>query len=234
MNLARYITLIVRKKVFWPVNSPNDNDMKFIKRETNSTGEIMRSMFTLLSLLTLTSVADGQNIIDWDGNYQLHLSDFKSPTTEIGDVNIYSLHTASGIDFSFAMSHAEFMFTKNFNAKVNCSFKRDAASLVALDSAFAQDLVNFARYEFDLSELFARKFRKRLYEEKGAFSDISFFKPVYDAIQKEFTERDAIAGKQTEFGRKKERLNELHQEVLAQIGELSDFCKICKPSKKKK
>jgi hypothetical protein len=194
----------------------------------------MRHTFILTFFLALTPIVYGQNIINWDGNYQLQLSDFQSPSTEIGDVNIYSLHTASGIDFSFAMSHAEFMFTKNFNAKVNCSFKRDAASLVAPDSSFAQVLVNFARYEFDLSELYARKFRKQLYEEKGAFSDISFFKPVYDVIQKEFIERHALAGKQTEYGKKKEKLNELHQEVLTQIEGLSDFCKMCKPSKKKK
>jgi hypothetical protein len=188
----------------------------------------------ILAFIALTSVVKAQSSLDWDGNYQLQLSDFQSASTQIGSVNMYSLHTASGIDFSFAMSNAEFMFTKNFNTKVNCSFKRDAASLIAPDSSFAMDLVNFARYEFDLSELYARKLRKRLYEEKGAFSNINFFKPVYDDIQKELIERHALAGKQTELGRNKEKLNELRLEVLKEIETLSDFCKICKPPKKKK
>ena len=138
------------------------------------------------------------------------------------------------MDFSFYMSSGEFMFTKNFNSKVNCTFKRDAASLIAPDSLVALDLLNFSRYEFDLSELYARKFRKRLYEEKGAFSDVSFFRPIYDEIQKEFTERHTLAGTQTELGRDIANLNTLHQEVLNEITVLSDFCKACKPPKKKK
>ncbi len=126
------------------------------------------------------------------------------------------------------------MFTKNFNSKVNCTFNRDAASLVAPDSLTAMDLLDFARFEFDLSELYARKFRKKIYEEKGAFSEASFFRPLYDKIQQEFTERHTIAGQESDLGRNKEKLNELHQAVLKEIEQLSDFCKLCKPPKKKK
>lgn len=188
----------------------------------------------VVAFFTLVIPLNGQNAIEWDGKYQLQLSDFQSSTTQIGGTNVYSLHTASGIDFSFYMSNAEFIFTKNFNSKVNCSFNRNAASLVAPDSLTATALLAFARYEFDLSELYARKFRKRLYEEKGAFSDASFFKPVYDEIQGEFSERHTIAGKSTDLGRDKEMLKQLHQEVLIEIAQLAAFCKTCKPPKKKK
>lgn len=191
-------------------------------------------IFVLMVLVTTTSFLNAQNIIDWDDNYQLQLSDFQSPSSQIGDVNIYSLYTISGMDFSFQMSLGEFAFTKNFNSKVNCTFKRNASAIVAPDTMTALGLVNFARYEFDLSELYARKFRRSLYEEKGAFSDLQFFQPIYETIQMEFTQRHSEAGKETELGQNNETLSALHGEVKREIQELADFCKTCKPPKKKK
>jgi len=192
----------------------------------------MKRIFILCFLFSFTTVKS-QNIIDWDGIYKLQLSDFKSTASQIGDVNIYSLACGAAIDFAFHMTSGEFMFTKNFNSKVKCIFNRDASSLVATDTLMALQLLDFARYDFDLTELYARKFRKRLYEEKGAFSDASFFKPVYDDIQREFLERHTLAAKNTDLGRNSEKLSVLHQQVLTEIDELADYCKTCKPSKKK-
>jgi len=183
--------------------------------------------------LLITTLSYSQNDIPWDGKYQLQSSDFQSSATQIGSETVYSLHTASSMEFSFYMSNFAFMLTKNFNSKVSNTFKRDAASLVAPTAELATDLVSFAQFEFDLSEFYARKFRKKLYEEKGAFSNISFFKPLFDNIQKEMVERDTNAGKATDLGRKKEKLQALHEEVLKEIQELNDFCKECQPPKKK-
>ncbi len=193
----------------------------------------MKLLVILVFLIAIT-VAKAQSVVDWDINYQLQFVDFRSPTTQIGKGSVYSLRTGATMGFSFHMSNAEFMFTKNFNSKVNCSFNRDAASIIAPDSLTALHLLSFARYEFDLSELYARKFRKKLYEEKGTLSDAGFFKPIYNQIQQEFNERGTIATGQTDTGRNVDRLKELHQEVLAEIELLADYCKLCKPSKKKK
>ncbi len=195
---------------------------------------ILIRLFLLVIFCSLVSIVSSQSIIEWDGKYQLQLTDFQSRATQIGESNIYSIHTTSGIQFAYAMSNAEFMMTKNFNSKVSCSFDRSAASIVASDSTLALYLVGFARYEFDLSELYARKLRKRIYEEKSAFSNINFFQPIYNEIQQAFTERHTTAGKVTDLGRNQEKLKTLHQEVLDEIEELSEFCKACKPVKKKK
>jgi hypothetical protein len=194
---------------------------------------IMKAI-SLLALFFTFALGSAQNDIEWDGLYKIKLSDFQSPSTQIGGVTTNSLYVAAGIDFSFYMSNVEFMLTKNFNPKVNCTFKRTASSLVATDSIMANDMLNFAQYEFDLSELYARKFRKRIYEEKGAFTNTTFFKPIFDEIQKEYSERFTQEGKITEIGRKKEVLIDLHQAVLKEIEEYSDYCKSCKPLKKTK
>ena len=133
----------------------------------------MKKTFTGLYLL-FTTIIFSQNDIVWDGKYQLEVSDFQSSATQIGGVNVASLHTSLGVDFSFYMSNFEFMVTKNFNTKVNNTFKRESASLVAPDENSAKDLVDYARFQFDLTELYARKFRKKIFEEKGAFSNITF------------------------------------------------------------
>ncbi len=175
-----------------------------------------------------------QNDVEWDGKYQIQLSDFKSKATQIGNVNTNSIQTASGLNFSIQMSNVEFMFTKNFNSKVSTTFKRESASIIATETITANRMVKFAQYEFDLSELYARKLRQNLYLNKGTFSDISFLQPLYDTIQKEYVEEHGEASKKTNLGQKEDVLKELNEDVLKRIQELSDFCKSCKPPKKKK
>jgi hypothetical protein len=188
---------------------------------------------SLTMALAISSV-NAQNIIEWDKNYKLQLSDFQAMTTQVGNSNIYSLHSSSRMEVFFQMSNYEFMLSKHFNSIVKCSFTRNLASLIAPDEEIANSLLNYAQYQFDLGELYSRKLRKRLYEEKRAFSSITFFQPIYDDVQKEFVEREAFAGRETDIGREKARLTVLHEAVLEEINELSDFCKTCKPPKRKK
>ncbi len=190
-----------------------------------------RTIFILFTLITL--ISNAQNVIEWDENYKLVLSDFQSSSSKIGG-NIYSLNSGSRMDFSFYMSNYEFMFTKNFNEKVSNTFRKSSASLIAPDDSIADALVQFAQYEFDLSELYARKFRKNMYDKKGAFSDVGFFRPIYDQLQQEFVDRHATAASLTDIGREKALLIELQTQVMVEIKELADFCKTCKPLKKKK
>jgi hypothetical protein len=187
-----------------------------------------------ITLLFIAVQINAQNNIEWDGKYQLQLSDFQSNATQIGAVKINSIHTASSLDFAFQMSNVEFMFTKNFNAKVISSFKRDAASIIATDSITAKYLLNFAQYEFDLSELYARKLRKEIYDKKGTFSDVSFLQVLFNSIQQHYTEDHAMASKNTNLGQEEEKLAAIHSAVLQKINELPDFCKNCKPPKKAK
>lgn len=189
-------------------------------------------LFIFLFVFGLSNLAIAQNTIDWSPDYKLQLSDFQSPGTEIGS-NLYSIHSPAGMDFSFQMSLAQFMFTKNFNSKVNCTFQKSAASITAPDTKSAELLLHFAQYGFDLAELYARKFRKELHDNKGTFSDINYVKPIYEQIQNEYAKRLAEAGKITELGKKELVLKDLHITVLAEINSYPDYCKSCKPSKHK-
>lgn len=194
----------------------------------------MKILLTSILLLTLNSIF-GQSIIEWSPDYKVELEDFQSPETEINEqLTSYSIFSGTNMDFSFHMTTGEFMFTKNFNSKVTTTFNKNAAVITAPDSVTAQELVNFGQYSFDLTELYSRKFRKKMYEQKGAFSDVSFFRPIHQELQEQMNAEAARVLKATHLGRESELLTEEHQKVLLQIAELSDFCKECKPPKKKK
>ncbi|NAS13970.1 hypothetical protein [Poritiphilus flavus] len=173
--------------------------------------------------------------IPWESDYQIQLEDFKASTTQINkDLSNISVHSGVMIDFGFQMSNVAFMFTKNFNSKVSCNFHRNAASLMAPDSLKAQQLVKLVRFDFDLSELYARKIRRELYENKKAFSDPRFFQPYFDKLIAERNEISSRVYSASDFGNKSEVLQQEHQAIKTEIEALADYCKLCKPPKKRK
>ena len=138
------------------------------------------------------------------------------------------------MELAVQMSNFEFMFTKNFNSKITCTFQKDAATLIAPDSIRAVQLANLVQYDFDLSELYTRKIRKELFENKKTFSNVTFFQPYFDKM---IAERNKVSSKiytDTDFGTNTALLEKEHKEVLKEIDLLSDYCKACKPPKKKK
>lgn len=191
-------------------------------------------LFCLFLQLFFTLSTSAQDIIEWSSDNKVTISDFQSKSSQIGNVNQYSILLATHMDFSFYMSTYEFMLTKNFNSKVTTTFTKTASVLIAPDSNFAQKLVKYGQLNFDLTELYARKFRKKLYESKGVLSDVNFFQEAYKPIEIEYNARIAEIGKLTDLGQSETRIEEAHQQVLKEIEELPEFCKTCKPKKKKK
>lgn len=193
----------------------------------------MSKVFLLVIFFLNINFLLAQDIINWETRKKLSLSDFQSSSSQIGDINQYSILPSAKMDFAFQMNSYEFMFTKNFNSKVSTIFTKSASVIIAPDSVTAQKLVNFAQLNFDLVELYARKFRKKLYESKGTFSNYNFFQNAYADIEKEYNSRFAEIGKITDVGQSKERTEEIQKQILNEILDLDDFCKSCKAKKKK-
>ena len=189
----------------------------------------------LIFVFTLATISDslGQDIIEWNQTYKLERSDFLARTGE-STSGVFTVHAACAINFFYQMSSYEFMLTKNFNSKASTTFNRPASYILAPDSITGARLLRFAQAEFDLAELYARKFRKSMFDNKKAFSDPGFYQRLYDSIQKEHTVHVSQLSQNTEIGMAENRLNEQHQQIIADIESLSDYCKSCKPKKKKK
>jgi hypothetical protein len=194
----------------------------------------MKKIIIGLQFLFISIIAIGQDVVEWTPDLKLTISDFQSKSTQIGNVSHFSILPATRMDFSFYMSSYEFMLTKNFNSKVSTTFTRSASIIIAPDEEFAQKLLRFAQLNLDLTELYARKYRKKLFESKGVFSEVNFFQACYKDIEKEYNERAAEYGKLTDVGQSDVRIDEAQKQVIKEIEELSDYCKTCKPKKKKK
>ena len=190
--------------------------------------------FNILFLVSLFSTIFifGQEPMQWNPDYELQLSDYQSPESEIdSSLTSYSVYSGAKIDFSFNMNSVSFMFTKNFNSKIKAVFQKNLAVLIAPDSVTANRLLHFGRYDFDLVELYARKIRKKIYEEKGAFSDSKLFQPIFNELQEEMNTVSAQVFKATNFGKDAVMLQKEHNKVKQEINTLSDFCFNCKPKK---
>ncbi|MGO4920622.1 hypothetical protein ACEN2N_13795 [Maribacter spongiicola] len=195
----------------------------------------LKKFISTLFIVFSSSLVIAQEPMEWTPDYELQLSDYQSPESEINAaLTSYSIYSGAKIDFSFNMNSVSFMFTKNFNDKVRAIFQRNLAVLVAPDSLTANQLLRFGRYDFDLVELYSRKIRKKIYEEKGAFSDSSLFQPIFNELQEEMNTVSAQVFKATDFGKDAEMLQKEHEKVTQKIHALSDFCLSCKPKKIKK
>ncbi|WP_321828147.1 hypothetical protein [Maribacter dokdonensis] len=195
----------------------------------------MKNITLLLTLLFLSATMMAQEPMVWNPDYELQLTDYQSAESEINaNLTSYSIYSGAKIDFSFNMNSVSFMFTKNFNDKVKAIFQKNLAVLVAPDTLTANQLLQFGRYDFDLVELYARKIRKKIYEEKGAFSDSKLFQPIFNELQEEMNTVSAQVFKATDFGKDAELLLKEHNKVIDGINQLSDFCMTCKPRKNRK
>ena len=192
----------------------------------------MSYRLAFLFLVLTNLVSSQENRIDWAPGYTFDVEDFQGSKTAIS-VDIEKVFVQSGVmlDFAFQMSNIEFMFTKNFNSKVSCTFQKDAAVIMAADSLEAERLIALVEFDFDLSELYARKIRKELFENKKTFSDATFFQPYFDKMIDERNKTSSRVYLETDFGNKSEILDKEHEVVKREILAFSDFCKECKPPK---
>jgi hypothetical protein len=190
---------------------------------------MLRKTFTLiLSLIAFNTYSQGR--IEWKENYIITLNDFQAPSPakqENGPTNFY---LAASLDFGYAMSNYEFMLTKNFNSRVSSFFIPTRSWMQ--QGGETDRLLQFAQMQFDFVELYARKYRKRLYDSKNALSNYDFYQKANDEIQAEYAY--AQVDMQNAAYESNEKALAYHQQIKKEIVELADFCKECKPVKVKK
>ncbi|WP_422355263.1 hypothetical protein [Roseivirga pacifica] len=191
------------------------------------------TLFALTFLIS--SFAFSQEKIVWSDSYKVSFNDFQSRESEVNsDLSSYTLHSGSIIEVDLTMSNFEFMVKKDFNNRVKSILDQRLALLAAPDTLTAKKLVALAQYDFDLSELYARKIRKEFYEKKGTFSDVKLFQDIYEKYNRELVEKISIIFKATSTEENDVFLQNEHTKVLEEISRLSDFCFDCKVPKKKK
>lgn len=185
----------------------------------------------VLLLLCLNQFAFSQNNIEWKEDVTLNLNDFQSTVSKVdSELKTFTCRAALNVDFFYQMSFFQFMFTKEFNSKITATFQKTASYIQAPDSAVASYLLDYSNFAFDLTELYARRFRKELFEKKKFFSRTDFYQPIYKKLVSELNERMAEVSAKSELGKIKSTLIEERKKVQEELLLLQDFCKSCDPN----
>jgi len=195
----------------------------------------MQFKYLIISLFCLILVANvsAQIQVEWQPDYKVSLEDFQGTPPRMAEDQVQRFRFACSMGFNYAMSTYEFMFTKNFNKYVTTYFVPSTSWIEPGDRTNL--LVGMAQLNFDLTELYARKFRKRVYENKGTFSSGDFAQREFDMINNEYNERSAqIESDIMSVEHTAAKLNEWLTTIRQEIDELAEFCKTCKIKKKKK
>jgi hypothetical protein len=190
----------------------------------------MRKFLLTLTLLLIGFTSFSQAKTEWKDGYQLSVLDFRADPPKNREEQGQTYYLAANLDFSYVTSSYESMRTKNFNKFVTAYFIPDSSWLQQGEGT--EIMLKYAQMDFDLLELYARKYRKRLFEEKNALSNPGFFQQAHDKIMAEMTKRHREM--QNAVAESDAKGAAYHEQILKEIGALAEFCKACKPVKKNK
>ncbi len=172
-----------------------------------------------LLLLSLTTIAFGQDDnerLRWSPTRKLTLSDFTIKTKQLETTTsfgqFYIAYKVKGFDF----------MTKNFNKKVDNLFI-ESASWIDTTTNIQQSLT-YQQTLFDISEIYARQFRKALHDNrKKIMSGTNFIEELDQKYMSDFSKRRIDYDRETKFGTDMDKQKEWEAQIQKELSELSDF-----------
>lgn len=186
----------------------------------------MRTIVFLIVWAAGQSTATGQNKLEWTENYRLTLDDFQATAPNAGTIQTVQGHTT--IEYQF--KNYELMGSKNFNKNVTCYFFRTASWI---DKGEKTDkLLRYAQTVFDMHEWMARELRKRFRENKKQLL-AGKQNEIYEQLATEFADIQSRYSKETDYGAIESKQVEWAARIKNELTMLADYCKTCKPAKKK-
>jgi hypothetical protein len=194
-----------------------------IARDIANKFKLMRSI-TLLLILTLYPILSviGQNLPEgqkrWSSEDRLTIDDFK---IKVGDENIDPVFS------QFLISHAigGFDFMKqNLNQKIENIFIGNASWIDTTKVDDIQKNIEFQQLQFDLAEIQARKFRKKILEKKGQISKgQTIVDQINNEIIEEFSNNIMQFVKETQGGSNEIKLAEWQEKIANELRELDEY-----------
>lgn len=193
----------------------------------------MKNIIIFMTLILIGFHMTAQKQIEWSEEIIINEKSFQGTLPNLTDDNYQEYYFSTSFDFNFQMLSLQFTFTKNFNKYVTAYYVPEFSWMEEGD--LTEQLLLMANMDFDLVELFARKFRKKLFEAKNLGSNVNFFSHLHNEINNEYIARNAeIRSRLKTTDNLSDYLVEDNDRINAEIQELGEFCKTCKPQKKKK
>ncbi len=168
-----------------------------------------------------------QNKLEWQHNYKLTIEDFQAPAPNTGSIQTVYAHV--GIEYQFA--NYELIGSRNFNGNVSNYFFRNASWLD--EGERTNTLLRYAQSIFDIHEWMSRELRKRFLENRKMMAS-GRQNEIYEGLVAEFSEIQSRYSKETNYAEDAEMQQEWELMIKAKLDDLSAYCKVCKPPKRKK
>lgn len=181
----------------------------------------------------IANIGFSQQQVEWSKDHDITLDSFKGNLPDLADDNMQQYSFASTFEFNFQMVNIQFAFTKNFNKYITAYYVPSLSWIE--DGDLTDQLLLMANLDFDLVELYARKFREQMFVSKKVGSKVDFYTNIHNQINQEFADHQAVIQSQLRSTDNiEEFVNSEIEAVNTAIGELTEYCKSCKPKKKKK
>lgn len=154
----------------------------------------------------------------WSSNKKLTLNDFKIRISDQNNDAAFSQfmisHSISGFDF----------MKRNLNQKIGNIFLGNASWIDTTKVESIQKQIDFQQMQFDLAEVQARNFRKRVLKDKGKISKgFDIVNKINNEIMAELSEIRLEFMRETEGGRNDEKVVEWKEKIANELKELDEF-----------
>jgi hypothetical protein len=162
------------------------------------------------------STQENSDYLLWNSKNKLTINDFG-----IKKSDSYSESSFAQFTMEYEVKGLNFL-TKNFNKKVKTLFIKSASWINPL-----QDVELSLRYQqtlFDLYEIYTRRFRKELSDNRKQFiKGLSFVKEIDSKIMADLSKRRLQYDSETKNGKDNEKQAVWEQQIKQELDELSDF-----------
>ena len=188
-----------------------------------------KTILLLAIILLFPGVSGAQNIIEWSADVQLTKDDFQAQAP-----NRRQMQTASGSFYvEYEMQGLNLVITRNLNKNVSCYFQKDASYIDEGTEEATARLLRYQQLIFNLYEIQARNLRKKFFEERKRLltkGPSELHKEAYAEHAKLLSQIES----DTFNGTLDSEIDKWMTWSLEELEKLGDFCKTCKPKKKKR
>lgn len=153
-------------------------------------------MIRFLLLCCLVFVQNDEPVLSWNDSYKLTWQDFKAkPNSNDSAVAI----TASGITFGFSVRQIDKNDVVSFSSEVHAHFYPEQ-SWYKIEQA-DKHILGHEQLHFDITELYARKFRYRISQVKLSNSVRRQLKKIHNEINTELSQMQDKYDNETDYSR---------------------------------
>ncbi|WP_111709835.1 hypothetical protein [Lutibacter citreus] len=175
----------------------------------------------IISIVCL-NLSFGQELQDgqkrWSSSSKLTINDFKIKISDQNNDAVYSQfmisHSIGGFDF----------MKRNLNQKIGNLFLGNASWIDTTKVESIEKQIDFQQMQFDLAEIQARKFRKRILKDKREISKgFDIVNKINNETIAEFSVIRLKLMRETESGRNEKKVAEWKEKIESELKELNEF-----------